>query len=143
MIWKTFVGILIGCMLVSGNTAESEKELKYEIITETSWSRIPVTVTYYTSTVWECDDTPFICADGTRVGPHTLAVSPDLLNRVSFGDSVFVSGTGWFEVHDVMNPRWERRIDIWKPSKREIPRVGIHRAEVWFDFNKLEVVEWK
>jgi len=75
----------------------------------------------------QTDGSPFITADKTRIKPrygsHTrwLALSPDLLKqgggKFRYGDKVQVSRVspqldGVYTVHDTMNRRHRRRIDI-------------------------------
>ena len=115
-------------------TAESIKELKYEVQVTHSHQEKAVTVTWYTSSIYECDSTPFITADGTRVHAGIIAVSPDLLNTFDYGDSLYVSGIGWFEVRDVMNKRWVDRVDIWCVSRYEALMKGIQHRTIWWGF---------
>ena len=143
MIWKIISATLIGMILLSTFTAESTKEIKYEITKSYSHERQEVSLTWYTSTVDQCDDTPWITADGTRVRSGIIAVSPDMLGTFAFGDSVFVVNHGWFEIHDVMNRRWKNRIDIWVKYKSEIPVCGIEQTEIWWDFKTEERYEEK
>ena len=86
---------------------------------------VKVLATAYSSSVWETDSTPTVTAANTLTRPGTLAVSRDLLCEFtpgapfSFGDRVHVHGIGEFLVEDVMNARWDNRIDIWFPSREE------------------------
>ena len=85
-----------------------------------------VTVTTYNPTEAQCDDTPNITADGTKIKPwkateyRYVALSRDLLSRwggpFDYGDYVILEGTGsWdgiYQVRDTMNPKWTNRVDI-------------------------------
>lgn len=86
-----------------------------------------VTATVYQAIPSQTDGSPFITADNSRIRPrygsHTrwLALSPDLLKqgggRFHYGDKVQVSQVspqldGVYTVHDTMNRRHRRRIDI-------------------------------
>lgn len=86
-----------------------------------------VTATVYQAVPSQTDGSPFITADNSRIRPrygsHTrwLALSPDLLKqgggRFHYGDKVQVSQVspqldGVYTVHDTMNRRHRRRIDI-------------------------------
>ena len=86
-----------------------------------------VTATVYQAMPGQTDGSPFITADNSRIRPrygsHTrwLALSPDLLKqgggRFHYGDKVQVSQVspqldGVYTVHDTMNRRHRRRIDI-------------------------------
>jgi 3D (Asp-Asp-Asp) domain-containing protein len=80
------------------------------------------TVTVTTYKVNEFSNNGDITASGiklTKNNPRRLkiiAVSRDLKKKFRFGDSVIVSGTGTHDgiyvVHDLMNKRWKKRIDI-------------------------------
>ncbi|MEW6443727.1 MAG: hypothetical protein AB1640_22525 [bacterium] len=76
-----------------------------------------VTVTCYRSRVEETDSTPNITAFNWRTGPGLIAVSRDLLEKGFVpGQKVYLEGYGVFEVGDVMNKRFKRRVDIWVPD---------------------------
>jgi len=75
-------------------------------------------VTVYWAVESQTDDSPLICADGTKADPskRICAVSRDMLDRwggeVHYGDTVSLSGCGKYdgdwEVHDTMNRRFGR-----------------------------------
>ena len=85
-----------------------------------------VTVTTYNPTKEQCDSTPNITADGTKIKPwrathyRYVALSRDLLDRwggpFDYGDYIVIEGTdGWdgiYQVRDTMNPKWTNRVDI-------------------------------
>ena len=85
-----------------------------------------VTVTTYNPTRHQCDDTPNITADGTRIKTwkateyRYVALSRDLLSRwggpFDYGDYIVIEGTGeWdgvYQVRDTMNRKWTNRVDI-------------------------------
>ena len=82
-----------------------------------------VTVTTYNPTKAQCDNTPNITADGTRINTkyagkyRYLAVSRDLLEIVNYGDYVVIEGIdgrydGVWQVKDTMHPRWKNRVDL-------------------------------
>ena len=91
-----------------------------------------VTVTTYNPTRAQCDDTPNITADGTKINPRKatqyryIALSRDLLDRwggpFDYGDYVVIEGTGkWdgiYQVRDTMNPKWTNRVDILTTNSR-------------------------
>lgn len=90
-----------------------------------------VTVTFYNPEKRQCDSNPLITADNSEICLKKLkrrkikwiAVSRDLLSKYSFGDTVRVSGdpdiAGIYEVHDTMNKRYTKRIDILTLEKLE------------------------
>ena len=88
---------------------------------------IPINVkaTMYHPVEAQCDDTPLITADGSRICPinvsdwNWIAVSQDLLKKnggiFDYGDQVYVKGThkdGVYTIHDCMNKRKTFQIDI-------------------------------
>ena len=91
-----------------------------------------VTVTTYNPTRQQCDDTPNITADGTRIKPwraseyRYVALSRDLLSRwggpFEYGDYIVIEGTkdrdGVYQVRDTMNPKWTNRVDILTTNSR-------------------------
>ncbi|MCZ6765794.1 MAG: hypothetical protein O7D32_02560 [bacterium] len=95
---------------------------------------VKVVATGYSSSIWECDDTPFTTASNTRTRNGILALSRDLISRYtegapfSFGDPVHVSGVGSFLLEDTMNERWRNRLDIWFPSRADALQFGIREV---------------
>lgn len=87
-----------------------------------------VTATAYNSDPAQTDDTPFITASGTQTRPGVLAANflpigtlvkiPDY-----FGDQVFV-------VEDRMNPRYDKRIDIWMEDNGEARQFGVRTVAI-------------
>ena len=81
-----------------------------------------VTITCYHPVKEQCDDSPLITADGSKIDLHKLkkgdikwcAISRDLLwlfpkNKPK---RVYIEGHGYYEVRDVMNKRFNHRLDI-------------------------------
>jgi 3D (Asp-Asp-Asp) domain-containing protein len=89
-------------------------------------STTAVTITAYASTRDQCDDTPHITAAGRSVRVGVLAVSDDLYRelKLSYGQRVLIPGYGLFEVHDRMDRRWKRRVDIWESDPEAARRFG-------------------
>ena len=86
---------------------------------------INVKATMYHPVEAQCDDTPLITADGSRICPinvsdwNWIAVSQDLLYKnggfLNYGDKVYIKGThrdGIYTVRDCMNKRKTYQIDI-------------------------------
>lgn len=92
--------------------------------------RLSITVTGYSSTPDQTDDSPFTTAMNTTVHPGVLALSRDLLREFTpgapfcFGDIVELEGLGVFSVEDTMNPRYTKRADIWFQSREAATRWG-------------------
>ena len=87
---------------------------------------ISVSATMYYHVIGQCDDTPDITADQTKI-PNVdscshlnwIAVSQDLLwfngGPIRYGDTVYVVAghkTGTYIVRDAMNPRFKFKIDF-------------------------------
>ena len=82
-----------------------------------------VTVTFYTLSKSECDNTPYVNALGKRpVIGRDVAVSRDLIYLL--GKYVYIEGFGVRKVTDLMNLRFKNRIDILVSSKRRARRLG-------------------
>lgn len=90
-----------------------------------------VTLTYYQPVKAQCDNSPLVTADGSKINLHHLksnrikwcAISRDLLYLFPKNKPkrVYIEGYGIYEVHDIMNKRHTHRIDILihpKDSKR-------------------------
>ena len=86
---------------------------------------INVKATMYHPVEAQCDDTPLITADGSKICPinvsewNWIAVSQDLLKKnggiFDYGDKVYIKGThkdGIYTIHDCMNKRKKNQIDI-------------------------------
>jgi len=87
---------------------------------------IVVDVTMYQPNEIQCDDTPDITADGTKIRISRaseykfVALSRNLLKRwggaFDYGDFVLLKGTGKkdgvYQVRDTMNPKWVNVVDI-------------------------------
>ena len=106
-------------------TEETEYSYVPDEYDEEDWNK--VTVTVYNPVVEQCDSTPYITADNSKIDLAKLkqgklkwvAVSRDLLKNgvVKYGGRVKLecedpSLNGIYYVHDTMNPRWTKRIDI-------------------------------
>ena len=87
---------------------------------------IEVTVTIYYPVEEQCDDSPNILADGTKINIEKAgsyrycALSRDLLSRwggsFDYGQKIVLKGVKNFEgewvVRDTMHPRWKNRVDL-------------------------------
>ena len=89
---------------------------------------IMCSVSAYTNTKNECDDTPNITADGSRVKRGYIALSRDLIDKWGgskvYGREVVVLGHGVFEVRDTMNERYEKSADIFFFDKKYAEKFG-------------------
>ena len=87
---------------------------------------IEVDVTMYQPNEIQCDDTPNITADGTKIRISKaseykfVALSRNLLKRwggpFDYGDFILLRGAdkkdGVYQVRDTMNPKWVNVVDI-------------------------------
>ena len=89
--------------------------------------KLEITVTGYSSTPEETDDTPFITASGKAVedgvvAANFLAFGTKIRFPELFGDKIFV-------VYDRMHERFsEDRVDIWFMSTEEAKNFGIKKT---------------
>ncbi|MDD4761859.1 MAG: hypothetical protein PHZ25_02460 [Candidatus Pacebacteria bacterium] len=108
--------------LISNNPVEIKNSGKiYE-------EEVFITVTGYSSSPEETDDTPFITASGNHVRPGVVAANwLPLGSKVKipelFGEQVFV-------VEDRMNKRFNDRLDIWFSDKESAQDFGMHFTKI-------------
>lgn len=90
-------------------------------------STVLATITAYTSSVDETDDTPFITASGARTGHGIIACPP----KYPFGTQVVLEGKT-FTCEDRMNRRYhdQERFDIWVETKDVAFDWGVRDLEV-------------
>lgn len=99
-----------------------------------------VTLTTYNPVESQCDDTPLITANMTKIDLDKLksgeqrivAISRDLLYMIPLGSKVHIEGHGEYIVADVMNKRFTHRMDI-------LQSVG----EPNFKKDKVKITYWK
>ncbi len=94
----------------------------------------PITMTAYSSTVSQCDDTPHITASMQPVRPGIIAVSDDLVKELGlqFGQRVLIPGLGIYEVQDRMHPRWRRTVDIWVADRKAALLFGRQKGTLFW-----------
>ena len=86
-----------------------------------------VTITTYNAVRSQCDSSPLITADGTKIDHNKVksgeqkivAISRDLLYAIPLGSLIYVEGHGYYEVRDTMNSRFKHRIDILQHSSKK------------------------
>jgi 3D (Asp-Asp-Asp) domain-containing protein len=112
---------------------EVAKEVKSDARLERAGDAKPkkviyVTVTAYSSTPDQTDDSPFITANGSWVHEGTLAA-----NFLPFGTKVRFpdySGDKNYVVEDRMNQRYTYRADIWMESREAAKQFGIRKLKM-------------
>lgn len=86
-----------------------------------------VTITTYNAVRSQCDRSPLITADGTKIDHRKLksgeqkivAISRDLLYAIPLGSIIDIEGYGRYEVRDTMNSRFKHSIDILQHSSKK------------------------
>ncbi len=105
---------------------ENENNVLQEELDHYNQYGIEVDVTMYQPNEIQCDDTPNITADGTRIRISKasdykfVALSRNLLKRwggpFEYGDFILIKNTpnkdGVYQVRDTMNPKWVNVVDI-------------------------------
>lgn len=88
-----------------------------------------VTVTAYNPTEDQCDADPLVAASMRKVKTGTVAVSRDLFDQGwVFGKKIRIEGLGIFEINDLMNKRFTRRVDVFMWDEDEAVRFGHKKA---------------
>ena len=86
-----------------------------------------VTITTYNAVRSQCDRSPLVTADGTKIDHRKVksgeqkivAISRDLLYAIPLGSIIDIEGYGRYEVRDTMNSRFKHRIDILQHSSKK------------------------
>lgn len=98
-------------------------ELRKDVVFYKKFSTFRVDATCYNSEIGQTDSTPFKTADGSKVKRGGIAVSWDLKKIFPFGTKLRVVGVPGkndiYVVNDLMNERFRKRIDVWKPKRSE------------------------
>ena len=119
------IAFLVYCANVSAYTIvyiAEEREvavIQHEVVV--------ATITAYTSSVDETDDTPFITASGARTG-HGIIACP---SKYDFGTQIVIEGRQ-YTCEDRMNRRYrdQERFDIWVETKDDAFTWGIRELEI-------------
>ena len=98
-----------------------------------------VTLTYYQPVKEQCNSQPLITADGSKINLHHLkqgkirwcAISRDLLwlfpkNKPK---RIYIEGFGIFQVRDIMNKKWNHRVDILIHPK-DSRRIKLEKVKI-------------
>ena len=140
---------LTGLLLIAAYESDTRQERIYELSDENTALRmivdkqqsllnkifdepvkqtltLEVTVTAYSARTEETNSEPWFTADMSLSRVGMLAVSRDLLQEwgVEYGDVVILGKLGVFRVHDTMNERFTRRVDILMGNREAALRFG-------------------
>ena len=141
--WKPSTRV---CIYEESPIEQEIREDDFEVIQKMrtkKWNK-SVHVTVYNPVEAQCDSDPLITADNSKIDLQKLkrqhirwaAVSRDLLAEVKFGDKIRITGckdkslNGIWEVHDVMNPRFKKRVDLL--YHQDIRSTGSGKAKLEF-----------
>ena len=129
--------IILSMVLICLPYEMEKEEVRVNKMIETITPEI-VTLTTYKASETETDSTPNITASGFKItNPKKhkiIAVSRDLKKKYKFGQKVRITGAGkyngTYRVHDVMNKRYQKRIDILighKDKQTKLKKVKIYK----------------
>jgi len=98
--------------------------------------KITVTITCYTPSKDETDDTPNLTAIMEKPIPfRTCAVSRDL--KYLLGKYIYIEGFGILRVNDLMNKRFRKSVDIVFDNKKRCFEFGKRKHEKILTFNPV------
>lgn len=129
---NALVWFLIFCGITGGFGVDAENQ-EFLIKSEVHYWEAPLwsienigyrTITAYSSTPDQTDDTPFITASGQMVRRGICAT-----NEFEMGTVLEINGD-IYEVQDRTNSRYRHRIDLWMPSREEALEFGVKTLEV-------------
>ena len=126
---KTNTNLPKSMILVQENSVLSQNDHETKIteeIKEIPKNKMRVLATAYSSTVDQCDSTPFITANGTHVHDGTIAA-----NFLKFGTRVrfpALYGDKIFIVEDRMKSDY--KVDLWFPTRQEAKDFGAKWVEM-------------
>lgn len=129
--WLIILLLIFSIFITSYSIINKEKAVnKHEETINTLKIKKPITIrcinvtaTTYNPVKSQCDDTPLITADNSRINIDSInikrwiAISRDLEEYYKLGDTIYVDFPGsyfngkWI-IKDRMNKRWNKRIDF-------------------------------
>jgi len=120
--------IIQGNFLAAYNSPNKSKTSSNSKSLGTKIRELVVSITAYSSTSDQTDDTPFITARGTYVRDGIIAT-----NFLPFGTKIKIPelfGDKIFIVEDRMNSRYWQKIDVWFPERQDALDFGIKTAKI-------------
>jgi len=129
--------IVIGIVFISFyREANTEMDQVHQRITSPNDVHIiktKVTVTAYSPTEDQCDNTPYITASNIEVRKGIVALSRDIEQKfdLKFGDQILLEGIGLFVFHDRMNKRHKKKVDIFMWSREKAKMFGSQETRLF------------
>ncbi len=91
-----------------------------------------LTVTAYSPTVCQTNDSPFITANNQQVRQGIVAVSRDLFQRGwVFGRQVYIKGHGVFLIDDLLSNNKRNQLDIFMFNQQRALNFGKRKLRVY------------
>lgn len=129
--------IILSIVMVFLPYEMEREEVRINKMLETITPEI-VTLTTYKAVVGETDSTPNITASGFKITnpkkQRIIAVSKDLRKKWGWGTKVRIVGAGKYDgtyrVHDLMNKRYRKRIDILignKDKQTKLKKIKVYK----------------
>ncbi len=119
--------LIQGNFLAAYNSPESKASSNSKNL-GTKIKELVVSITAYSSTPDQTDNSPFITARGTYVRDGIVAA-----NFLPFGTKIKIPelfGDKIFVVEDRMNSRYWHKVDIWFPERHDALEFGIKTAKI-------------
>ena len=95
-----------------------------------------VTATAYSSEKNQCDSTPYLTANQTRVKNGVIGISRNLEELLPLGTIIYYRDGRSIKkgiVCDRMNKRYKDRIDIWMSNKKIALDYGKKQIDIWIE----------
>jgi 3D (Asp-Asp-Asp) domain-containing protein len=131
MFMITFIVVAFLTFLPMGNSFEMKIKSEMtedDILSETIIARKNVTLTFYNPVKEQCDSTPLVTADGSKINLKQLrngdlrwcAISRDLLQIYNYGDEIWIESEnpqirGYWTVKDTMAAKKKNSVDLLLP----------------------------
>lgn len=107
---------------IAQSTVASQESVKKQSVKSAAKARYTVSVSAYSSTPDQTDDSPFITANGTYVHDGIVAT-----NFLPFGTAIKIPemfGDKVFVVTDRMNRRYATNVDVWMADRMSALQFG-------------------
>ncbi len=120
--------IIQGGFLAASNSPKKLEVSNNSKSLGTKMKELVISISAYSSTPDQTDDSPFITARGTYVRDGIIAA-----NFLPFGTKIKIPeifGDKIFVVEDRMNRRYWQKIDIWFPDRQSALEFGVKTAKI-------------